>query len=95
MDLGRVIGTVVATQKVPGLDGIRFLVVQPVQPDGTDSGKRVIAADAVHSAGPGTLVWLTGSREASLALPEPFVPVDSAIVGIVEEVHDYEEEMSP
>jgi ethanolamine utilization protein EutN len=95
MDLGRVIGTVVATQKVPGLDGIRLLVVQPVQPDGTDSGKRVIAADAVQSAGPGTLVWFTGSREASLALPEPFVPVDAAIVGIVDEVYDCEDEIAP
>lgn len=93
MDLGRVIGTVVATQKVPGLDGIRFLVVQPLQPDGTECGKRVVAADAVHSAGPGTLVWMTGSREASLALPEPFVPVDAAIVGIVDDIH--EEEHSP
>ncbi len=95
MDLGRVIGTVVATQKVPGLDGIRFLVVQPVQPDGSDCGKCVIAADAVQSAGPDTLVWYTGSREASIALPEPFVPVDAAIVGIVDQIHDIEEELLP
>jgi ethanolamine utilization protein EutN len=86
MDLGRVIGTVVAEQKVNGLEGIRFLVVQPIHPDGTARGKRVIAADAVQSSGPGTMVWYTASREAALALPEPFVPVDHAIVGIVEEV---------
>ncbi len=88
MDLGRVIGTVVATQKVAGLDGIRLLVVQPIEPDGSDRGRPLVAADAVRSSGPGEIVWLTGSREASLALPEPFVPVDAAVVGIVDEIHE-------
>jgi len=95
MDLGRVIGTVVAAQKSPGLEGIRFLVVQPIQPDGSNCGKRVIAADAVHSAGPGTVVWFTSSREAAIALPEPFVPVDAAIVGIVDQIHDPEDGYAP
>ncbi len=88
MDLGRVIGTVVASRKIEGLDGIRLLVVQPLQPDLSELGRPVIAADAVQSAGPGTLVWYTASREASLALPEPFVPVDHAIVGIVDDLQD-------
>ena len=88
MDLGRVIGTVVASRKIEGIDGIRLLVVQPLQPDLSELGRPVIAADAVCSAGPGTLVWYTGSREASLALPEPFVPVDAAIVGIVDDIMD-------
>ena len=88
MDLGRVIGTVVATQKVEGLEGIRFLVVQPLQPDMSELGRPVIAADAVRSSGPGTIVWYTASREAALALPEPFVPVDHAIVGIVDDLMD-------
>jgi len=88
MELGRVVGTVVADRKCPGLEGIRLLIVQPVRPDGGDRGHELIAADAVRSAGPGTLVWLTTSREAALALPEPFVPVDAAIVGIVDQVHE-------
>jgi ethanolamine utilization protein EutN len=88
MDLGRVIGTVVASHKVEGLDGIRLLVVQPIQPDGSDLGNPVIAADAVHSAGPNTQVWYTSSREAAMALPETFVPVDHAIVGIVDQIND-------
>jgi len=88
MDLGRVVGTVVASQKVPGLEGIRLLVVQPIQPNGSDHGRPVVAADAVQSAGPGTEVWFTSSREAAISLPEPFVPVDHAIVGIVDQVND-------
>ncbi len=95
MDLARVIGTLVATQKVEGLEGVRFLVIQPIQPDGSDAGEPVIAADAVYSAGPGTIVWFTASREAAIALPEPFVPVDAAIVGIVDQINDSSEESRP
>lgn len=85
MYLGRVIGTVVATQRVPGLDGIKFLVVQPLDHTGKPSGRVEVACDTVR-AGPGDVVSLVGSREAALALEEWFVPVDAAIVGIVDSV---------
>jgi ethanolamine utilization protein EutN len=86
MQLGEVIGTVVATIKYDGLEGVRFLVVQPLDKHQEPVGRPVVAADAVHMAGPGELVYVVASREAALACPEPFVPVDHAIVGIVDEV---------
>jgi ethanolamine utilization protein EutN len=86
VQLARVIGTVVATVKSPGLEGARFLVVQPLDRHGAPSGSPVVAADAVHMAGPGELVYVVAAREAALAMPEPFVPVDHAIVGIVDAV---------
>ncbi|MBN2362252.1 MAG: EutN/CcmL family microcompartment protein [Deltaproteobacteria bacterium] len=86
MYLGRVIGTVVATRKVPGLDGIKFLVVQPVDHAGKSTREPEVACDPTVRAGPGDLVSLVGSREASLAMPDKFVPVDAAIVGIVDSV---------
>ncbi|GBD84451.1 carbon dioxide concentrating mechanism protein CcmL [bacterium BMS3Abin02] len=86
MQLGRVIGTVVATTKTPGLEGVKFLIVQPLGRDRRPKGRPVVAADAVHMAGPGELVYVVGSREAAQALPETFVPVDHAIVGIVDAV---------
>ncbi len=46
----------------------------------------MVAADAVHMAGPGELVYFVASREAAQALEDTFVPVDHAIVGIVDEV---------
>ena len=49
-------------------------------------GRPVVAADGVAMAGPDELVYIVGSREAAQAMPEPFVPVDHAIVGIVDEV---------
>lgn len=91
MHLGRVLGSVVATEKAPGLEGIRFLIVQPLDKRSRPRGETLVAADAVSMAGPGELVYFVASREAAEALPEPFVPVDHAIVGIVDDVHLEEE----
>jgi ethanolamine utilization protein EutN len=86
MQLARVIGTVVATVKSPGLEGVKLLIVQPLDRRQRPEGKPVVAADAVHMAGPGEIVYIVAAREAALAMPEPFVPVDHAIVGIVDAV---------
>jgi ethanolamine utilization protein EutN len=57
MQLARVVGSVVATEKVEGLEGVRFLVIQPLDKDQRPSGRTVVAADAVHMAGPGEMVY--------------------------------------
>ena len=86
MQLAQVIGTVVATRKYEGLTGIKFLIVQPLTKEQKPTGEPLVAADATTQAGPGELVFIVGSREAAQALPITFVPVDHAIVGIVDEV---------
>lgn len=86
MQLARVIGTVVATQRTRDLEGIKFLLVQPLDRDQQPRGEPVVAADAVAMAGPDELVYIVASREAALAMPETFVPIDHAIVGIVDAV---------
>jgi ethanolamine utilization protein EutN len=85
MYLGQVIGTVVCTRRVPGLEGARFLLVQPLDHQRVPAGPVEVAVDRA-SASVGTLVMLEGSREAALACDPTFVPVDSAIVGLVDEV---------
>jgi len=86
MQLGRVIGTVVATVTSEGLTGVKLLIVQPLDRRLEPTGRPVVAADGVAMAGPGELVYVVASREAALAMPETFVPVDHAIVGIVDAV---------
>ena len=86
MKLARVIGTVVATTKYEGLEGVKLLVVQPLDRDGNDRGTPAVAADATAQAGPGHVVFVVGSREAAQAMPERFVPVDLAVTGIVDDV---------
>ena len=87
MKFARVLGTVVATRKYRGLEGVKFLLVQPLDVDLKPKGTAQVAADATAQAGPGHLVFVVGSREAAQALPQVFVPVDLAITGIVDQVH--------
>ncbi len=84
MYLGEVIGTVVASQKVEGLVGQKLLLVQPVDESRAPNGPKHVAVDTVR-AGEGDFVYLVGSREAAEALENTFVPVDAAIVGIVDD----------
>ncbi len=86
MYVGRVIGTCVATIKSEGLEGQKLLVVQPLDKQRSPLGRAQIAVDTVR-AGPGDLVFLVGAREAAQALEPAFVPVDAAIVGIVDDLH--------
>ena len=85
MKIGKVIGTVVASKKVESLRGVKLLIVQPLDEDGTPAGEAVVACDTQQS-GPGETVFYIGGREASLPLPEPFNPSDAAIIGIIDRV---------
>lgn len=85
MYLGRVIGTCVANRKYEGLEGVKLLVVQPLDRELRPQGRIQVACDTVQ-AGPEELVYLVGAREASHALERAFVPVDAAIVGIVDDL---------
>jgi ethanolamine utilization protein EutN len=87
MMLGRVIGTVVPCVVYAGLEGVPMLFVQPLDRKGAVEGRPVVAADATRMAGPGELVYYEGGREAAMALDPWFVPVDHAIIGIVDELH--------
>lgn len=85
MILGRVLGRIVSVRRAEGLEGEKFLFVQPLDEAGKASGSPLAACDVAQS-GTGDLVFFVDGREASLALPERFVPVDATIVGHVEEV---------
>jgi ethanolamine utilization protein EutN len=85
MKLGRVIGTMVATVKAKGIEGLKLLVVRPLTSELQSDGDPFVATDASAQAGPGDLVTYEASREAALLHDPSFVPVDHAIVGIVDQ----------
>jgi len=85
--LGRVIGRVVPCVVTPGLEGVPMLLLQPLGKDGAPKGKALVAADPTRMAGEGELVAYEGGREAALLLDPWFVPVDHAVVGIVDALH--------
>jgi microcompartment protein CcmK/EutM len=86
MILARVVGTVVATRKDPRLEGFKLLIVKPVSPEGKDEAGYVVAVDSV-SAGIGERVITVSGSSARMADGCKDRPVDTVIVGIVDEVH--------
>ena len=87
MQIARVVGSVVATQKHKTFEGAKLLLVQPL--DAVDEVPRGAAILAIDSVGAGVhekvLIVLEG-RAAGEALGKKGAPVDAAIVGIVDEV---------
>ena len=89
MLLGRVIGTVVPAMQVDELSATPLLWVQPLDREGSPEGEPLVCADGTRMAGPGQVIYWVASREAALTLDPWFVPVDDAIVGLVDEVRIY------
>lgn len=85
MFFGKVIGTIWATRKIQSLENLTLQIVQPVDSARSPQGAPVIAVDTI-GAGTGEVICYITSREATIPLPEPFAPVDAAIVGIVDRI---------
>ncbi len=86
MDIGKIIGTVVATRKNPSLKGTRLLVVQPLDSDGESVGGPIIATDTRSEAGCGDIIYMVAGGDAIGVLPGRQMPIDVAIVGIVDSI---------
>lgn len=88
MDLARVIGKVVSTQKVSSLEGITLLVIQPVNEHLEAVGSPLIASDSTGKRGAGEIVYYVGSGDAVYTGPDgQDLPVDAAILGIVDSLY--------
>lgn len=86
MLLGRVIGNVVATAKNASLEGIKFLIVQPIGRDRANNGRPLVALDSVGAGAGETVYWCRG-REASFPFLPSEVPTEATIVGIVDSIN--------
>ena len=83
MQLGRVTGTVVSSQKDPLMEGMKFLVVRTITPDNTDSGSYVVAVDVV-GAGVGEVVMYASGSSARQTTLTKDKPCDAVIMAIVD-----------
>lgn len=90
MQLARVIGTVVATQKHPKFEGAKLLLVQPIALDDTPRGTALLAVDSVGAGVDEKVLVVIEGRAAAEAVGRKGTPVDAAIIGIVDAV-DIEE----
>ena len=86
MILAKIIGTVVATQKDERLVSSKLLVAQPLDAHGAARGSQLVAVDTVD-AGFGETVLIVSGSSARMAGELRDIPVDAAVVGIVDTVH--------
>ena len=91
MDIGKVIGTVVATRKDPSLEGTRLLVVQPLDENHNPISEPLVAVDTLQDAGVGEIVYIVTGGDAVGVIPGKRMPVDVAIVGLVDSLTLLEE----
>ena len=80
-------GKVVSGVTYKGLETVPMLWIQPLDKTGKPKGSPIVAADSTRMAGPGETVYYEGGREAAMTLDPSFVPVDHAVVGIVDDLH--------
>jgi len=83
VNLGRVVGTLVASRKEPLMEGMKFLVVRRIEDDNSDSGSFVVAVDAV-GAGVGEVVMYASGSSARQTEMTRDRPCDAVIMAIVD-----------
>jgi len=86
VQIGRVIGTVVATRKHRKIEGAKLLLVQPLTLEGTPKGAAVLAIDSVGAGVGEKVLMVIEGKSAGDALRRKGAPVDAAIIGIVDTV---------
>ena len=86
MLIARVIGELTATRKHASHEGLKLLLAQPLNLDGTDRGDAVVAMDAVD-AGVGDKVLLaTEGFSAMTAVGRPNSPIDMAVIAFIDQI---------
>ncbi len=83
MNLGRVVGTVVATQKEASMEGLKFMLVKHVDSEGNETGGNVVAVDAI-GVGPGEYVLVATGSSARQTVVTDRRPCDAVIMAIVD-----------
>ncbi len=86
MQIGRVVGTVVSTQKHRKFEGAKLLLVQPLNLDDTARGNALLAVDGVGAGVHEKVLIVLEGRAAGEAIGRKGAPVDAAIIGIVDMV---------
>ena len=91
MQIARVVGTVVSTQKHRKFEGAKLLLVQPLNVDDTPRGGTLLAIDGVGAGIHEKVLVVLEGRAAGEALGKKAAPVDAAIIGIIDTVSIHEQ----
>jgi len=91
MFLGKVVGTVWSTKKTPDLEGVRFLIVHPIDLDKEPTRNIVVVADRL-GAGVGEVVMCAYGKAARSAVGDQEMSIEAAVVGIVDTIDVQEQD---
>ncbi len=83
MQLAKVVGTVVSTRKEQSINGLKLLVVRPLDEEGRETGNAIVSADAV-GAGPDEVVLIAAGSSARQTTATDKRPIDSVVMAIVD-----------
>ena len=83
MQLARVVGSVVSTRKEESIQGLKLLVVRPLDEEGRESGNAIVSADAV-GAGEDEIVLIAAGSSARQTAVTDKRPIDNVVLAIVD-----------
>jgi len=86
MIIGRVVGELVSTQKHSTHENLKFLLVQPLNLDGSERGDALVAVDSVQAGVGQTVLLATDGYAAFSSVGLPPSPIDMAVVGIIDRI---------
>jgi len=86
MTLARVCGTVVSTIKIEALEGLKLMIVHPINPDGTLTGKQMVAVDSLQSGIGDDVLIIDEGGSAGIMLNMASQPIRTVIAAIVDRV---------
>ncbi len=92
MTLARVCGTVVSSVKIEALEGLKLMIVQPINPDGKSAGKQIVAVDSLQSGIGDNVLIIDEGGSAGIMLDMSSQPIRTVIAAIVDRVDIVKEE---
>jgi ethanolamine utilization protein EutN len=86
MKFGKIIGRVVSTQKVESFEGLKLVLIQPLNEKLENTGDVLVAVDTLQSD-VGQIIYYETSKEASRIIEREMNPCDAAVMGIVDDIN--------
>ena len=86
MLIGRVVGELIATQKHPSHEGLKLLLVQPLNLDGSNRGDAIVAVDSVDAGIGDRVLIATEGFSAMTSVGRPNSPIDTAVIGFIDAI---------
>ena len=86
MKFGKIIGRVISTQKVKSFEGLKLVLIQPLNEKLVAAGDAIVAVDTLQS-NVGQIIYFETSKEASRIIEKEMNPCDAAVMGIVDDIN--------